>query len=61
MCGQHAEFLVLSLAEGIPTTSLEKTIHFVVALKLKQNIDLSQLPRCCFTDRKVKNIIIKDM
>jgi len=32
MCGQHAEFLVLSLAVGVPTTSLQKNCSFVVAL-----------------------------
>jgi hypothetical protein len=30
MCGQHAEFLVLSLAVGIPTASLQKTIHLLL-------------------------------
>lgn len=61
MCWQHEKFLVLSLAVGIPTTSLQKNCSFVVAVKLKQNTDLSRLTRCCFTDCKVKNIIIKDV
>jgi hypothetical protein len=37
MCGQHAEFLVLSLAVGIPTTSLQKKLFICCCSKAETN------------------------